>query len=687
MDQRRWKRVSTHRLLTTYMIAIGLTAAMILAGYALNLHAARQGLNDEEAINISGRQRMLSQRIVLVARRYEDTQFPHYQIILRESLEAFESGHIWLTDLLVEGSPVWAHYFDPAGRRLDAKSKRFIALASDILEAQAIGQMPTARLYEIEALAIVELLADLNEAVSLFEAAANDRAAFLERLQFWAMLAAIALICIKTVFIFAPAHRQLAGTIRRLQEQAEVDALTGLSNRRHFIGCSQEALAHGSFGPDHVFLLALDLDGFKQINDTLGHPAGDSVLCNVAGSLRRILQETRDVAEYVIARPGGDEFLILGLVDHDRADETAKGVAQTLIATIEKPIPVSIGEGRVTECIVGVSIGIALGRDTGPNVDLLITNGDIALYESKRLGKGVATAFRDKMREESERRHRLNVEVKRGLQEFEFVPFFQPQIDIETGRVIGFEALARWHHPTRGLIGPAEFMDQVETAHKTDMLDGQIILQAVQTLKSMRDQGFAIGHMSVNASGTLLRDPQFADMFSQIIAAHGLKTRDFTVEVLENIVLDTSEDEAVSSIQRLKKAGFAIAVDDFGTGYSSLESVAKVGGSILKIDKSLVLQSDDPKIGKLLAASVALGHGLGSKIYAEGVETPDHLHRLKALGAEVAQGYLISRPLPHHELTEWMNGIVQTSRTSDLPKALIWTLGGNAHQKADFAAE
>ncbi|MEM9476211.1 MAG: EAL domain-containing protein [Pseudomonadota bacterium] len=653
-------------------MALVVTVAAILASLTVSLNYTRQGGLDEELLNVSGRQRMLSQRIVLAAVRYDETQDPRYRGILVESLGDFTESHNWLLSQLQPDTPVWEHYRGEDGAQLDARTTEFISIVSQIADAQTRGPAPPALMQDAEDRAFFDLLGALNGAVMLFEDAANSRSEHQKYFQKGAMLVVLLVVGLQAVFVFVPAHRQLSGMIRRLQSLAEIDPLTRLSNRRHFIAQTQMLLDQHQHELERVFILALDLDGFKQVNDTLGHPVGDAVLRSVADDLRRIFAASPDLSTFELARQGGDEFLAFGVLDPGATATVAEWLADHLIDDLSKPIPVALRDANSTDVRVGVSVGIAFGTELCRNIDVLIANADIALYASKKSGKGIATGFRASMREEAEARNQWANEITRGLQELEFEAFFQPQIDLATGRVVGLEALARWHHPKLGLIEPAHFMDQIEQASKSDLLDGQIILRTVEALRHLRKQGLFIERMAVNVSGTLLRDPTFSTTFSEIVKEHFLPPEDFTVEVLESVVLDTGRDEAIATVQRLMRQGFQVAIDDFGTGYSSLESVAAIGGSILKIDKSLVRQLGDPRIHKILTAAIAMGHGLGVSVYAEGAETATHLERLQQLGVEVVQGYQIGAPMALPELQAWLASLPKAKAERGRPPAPQW---------------
>ena len=291
------------------MIATLIGASMVIAGYSVSLLAARQGVYDEEAINVSGLQRTLSQRVVLLAQRLSDTGDHYYLELLNDAVDQFDSGHTWLMEQVEPDTPLWVYGED--GARLDDVTREFILKTRVLvtpLKSREICRLTDCRSLRV---AIVGLLADLNQAAALFEDTANRRNALLRRLEWLAMSLVLAIIFVKAIFVFRPAHRQLTGVIARLRLQADVDPLTGLANRRHFISRAQEILDQSRPEQDRVVLLAIDLDGFKTINDTLGHPAGDVVLRHVTRTLETLVQERGDLGDCIIARPGGDEFLLL----------------------------------------------------------------------------------------------------------------------------------------------------------------------------------------------------------------------------------------------------------------------------------------------------------------------------------------------------------------------------------------
>ena len=441
--------------------------------------------------------------------------------------------------------------------------------------------------------------------------------------------------------------------IGRLRREAWHDPLTGLTNRARFMA-RVSSMFNDPAKAKQLIVLALDLDGFKAVNDILGHPVGDQVLKTVAKTLEARLQSETRLGDCVVARFGGDEFMICGYLPSGDLEAYCVELGEILISEIEVPMVVTLGDGRMDRCVVGVSVGYSLSEQTGGNIDIFLSNADIALYASKRRGKGVATAFRRNMREAAESRHHQKTELKSGIRGMEFQAYFQPQISLEDGKLVGVEALARWNHPERGLIGPEQFMAMAEECQMIDALDGQIMMDAFQAYRQSRMEGFDLGKLSINASGPALREPDFCDLLFNMAVGHDIHPSHVTVEILENIFIQEDTDPAIQTLQKLYRTGFGVAIDDFGVGYSSLSRISRGEISAIKIDRSLVRLSGTGNMDNILRATAAMAKGMNATLLAEGIETEAQRVAMKALGVEVGQGFLWSKPLPISELKQWI---------------------------------
>lgn len=405
------------------------------------------------------------------------------------------------------------------------------------------------------------------------------------------------------------------------------DALTELPNRRFL----DEKLAQASHA-DSACLLHIDLDRFKQINDTLGHAAGDMMLVHTA----RVLREIVGAANFT-ARVGGDEFVVL--INEEKSDDELAALAKEIVRTMRKPI---IYEGH--ECRTGVSVGIS--RKSGQNVapKKMLINADIALYRAKEKGRNRYEFFTDELEAEITNTKRLADEILTGLEKGQFFAYYQPQFDANSLEIVGVEALARWNHPSKGILAPDKFLKIAEDLNVVSQIDRLIMEQSLAHLDSWHEAGITIPKVSVNVSARRLQDDAL------IASLKELKFRPGTLsfELLESIFLDESDkDDSISwNIDQLKELGIEIDIDDFGSGHASIIGLLKLNPHRLKIDQQLIQPIDkSEKQLNLVKSIVDIGKSLGVQIVAEGVETMEHVRLLRSLGCDVLQGYVFAKPM------------------------------------------
>ncbi|ANH05407.1 EAL domain-containing protein [Shinella sp. HZN7] len=413
-----------------------------------------------------------------------------------------------------------------------------------------------------------------------------------------------------------------------LEHNSLHDALTQLPNRRFL----DQQLALAGMGEDTrpLTLLHIDLDRFKDINDTLGHAAGDEVLKQAAGVLR-----THIPAEDFIARIGGDEFVLLSRRDPAKADFNA--LSARLIEAISEPMAI---EGH--DCRIGASIGIATRNDAEESAEQLLVNADIALYEAKRRGRNRVEAFNDELRLHTVEVKRLGDDILRGLEQGEFHPFFQPQFDAETLEIVGVEALARWLHPTRGVITPDVFLPVAGSLNVVARIDEAILDQALFQAMRWEGQNLGIARVSVNVSCQRLRD----DGLLEKLRAMNIRPGSLTFELLESISFDAFDDGLKQAIDDIKSLGIDIEIDDFGTGHASIVSLLELSPKRLKIDRRLVQPLLESTAQQSLVRSIIdIGKVRDIETVAEGVETLAHAELLRGLGCHVLQGYAFARPM------------------------------------------
>ena len=420
--------------------------------------------------------------------------------------------------------------------------------------------------------------------------------------------------------------------LRRSDEKivylARHDTLTGLPNRFTFNERLETAIGKLSLGLPFA-VLCLDLDGFKGVNDTLGHAAGDAVLREVAGRLGACVRETDTVA-----RLGGDEFAIL----QHGADpiEGSAALASRLIKVVASPYVI---DGHAVN--IGVSVGIAMAPDGGNSGTALLRNADTALYRAKAAGRGTWQVFERGMDAELQRRHALEADLRGALAQGQFEIHYQPLVEARTQSLTGFEALARWRHPERGLITPGEF---IPLAEETGLIRpiGAWILR-----KACADAGSWPGHIkvAVNLSAVQFTGGTLVEDVEQILAATGLAPQRLELEITESVLLRDGE-ATLALLRRLRDLGVRLAIDDFGTGYCSLSYLGQFPFDKVKVDQSFIrnLQWDKGSV-EIVRAVVGLGRGLGMSVLAEGVETGEQRDLLRKEGCDELQGYLFSKPV------------------------------------------
>jgi diguanylate cyclase (GGDEF)-like protein len=454
---------------------------------------------------------------------------------------------------------------------------------------------------------------------------------------FWPLPTAAILLAAAT---FACALARLVWTLREVRSlalhrrEALTDDLTGLPNRRALFRELEVLTAAGESSARRFALLQLDLDGFKELNDTLGHHAGDDLLIAVSRRLEAVVPGT-------LARLGGDEFAAIVPDGHD-AGEVADAIGDALHA------PLDIEGVGVA---VNASVGIAHFPQDAHDSRELARRADVAMYDAKRLGTVVAgyTAEHD---EHSLDRLALAADLRSAFDRDELWLAFQPQVDIATGRISGAEALIRWRHPTRGEVPPGVLLPIAERTGLMPQLTLWVLERAVAQAALWRRAGLDI-RIGVNVSAIVLVDATLPARIAETLQRHALTPNNLCVEVTEDAVMrDTSR--AIAILEQIKASGVEISVDDFGTGQSSLEQLKNVPADELKLDRSFVLgMVDDPQDAAIVGSVVGLGRALGLRVVAEGVETPQVWQRLSQLGCDVAQGFGLARPMPAEQFERW----------------------------------
>ena len=426
---------------------------------------------------------------------------------------------------------------------------------------------------------------------------------------------------------------------KELQEQlvheAYHDGLTELASRALFRERLEQAL-EGCRRTDDVAILFLDLDGFKEVNDSLGHAAGDQLLRQVAGRLRESVRDGDTVARF-----GGDEFAVL--VESIVARAEAETVARRIVAAVGAPFVI---DGR--ELHVGASIGLASAGDAG-DIEQLLRNADLAMYKAKSGGGGGFATYDPQMHNALVQRLELEADLRVALERNELVLHYQPTVALHTGEIIGFEALVRWRHPTRGVVSPFDFIGIAESTGLIVPLGRWVLAEACRQAVAWGAGAGRRLKMAVNVSVRQFEHCDLAEMVADVIAETGMQVDQLCLEMTESVLL-TDTDENLAQLLRLKELGVTLAMDDFGTGYSSLAYLRRFPMDTLKIDRSFVdrLGGDSEDVA-LVRTIVRLGQSLGMATVAEGIEDAVQLAALHDMGCDYAQGYYLSRPVPAPE--------------------------------------
>lgn len=425
----------------------------------------------------------------------------------------------------------------------------------------------------------------------------------------------------------------------RIERLAYFDPLTHLPNRTHLINHLEKELTDAIKGGTGGALIFIDIDNFKNINDTFGHTYGDELLVKVAERIVGITDQ-----QHTVARIGGDEFTVL----YTRAEDVHEiaGYAAGLIREFEKPLRVFGNEFHITS-----SIGVALYPDNGSSIDELLKCADMAMYRVKELGKKNYMFYNETMNDAVVRKMTLENNIRNALSNDEFVLHYQPQLNLMTGKITGFEALVRWNSPEHGLVNPGDFISTAEETGLIVPLGEWVLRTACRFNRELHRRGFGQTYISVNISAIQLMNDSFIESVRRILEETGLPAQYLEMEITESVLME-SFDSSIRTLEYLRNMGIKVSLDDFGKGYSSLNYLKLLPISTLKIDKSFI--DDISSTGKsrtLTGSIVLLAHKMGLKVIAEGVETQEQVNYLCEHGCDMIQGYIIGKPVPDTEVS------------------------------------
>ncbi|MCB0963790.1 MAG: EAL domain-containing protein, partial [Acidimicrobiales bacterium] len=427
---------------------------------------------------------------------------------------------------------------------------------------------------------------------------------------------------------------------QQLSHQAFHDPLTGLANRRVFTDRVEHALARSGRTGDLTAVLFVDLDDFKTVNDSLGHAAGDRLLTLVAERLRGCVRPGDTVA-----RLGGDEFGVL--LEEMEGPDHAAHVASRILQSLEVAFPLD-GRQVFTRASVGVATADPLDRAGGAD---LLSDADVALYAAKGAGKSTFREFERDMRHHAMERLELGQDLRRALDEGQFFCHYQPIVDLVSGRVAALEALVRWDHPERGLVGPAAFIELAEESGLIGDIGMAVLQMSAWQAANWRAEGKVPPTMElhVNLSGRQLSDHLLVEKVKRVLASTGFPAQLLVLEITESVAVEVGARH-IGLLEELRALGIRLAIDDFGTGYSSLNYLRALPVDVLKIDRAFAQTVEGQYDSVLLEAIVRLGHSLEIDMIAEGIEHEDQVTMLRQLGCRRAQGFLFFRPLSVSEI-------------------------------------
>ncbi len=439
----------------------------------------------------------------------------------------------------------------------------------------------------------------------------------------------------------AARNEELAEAKATIEQIAYIDALTGPLNRRAFERDLEEALTHA---PGRVGLVHIDLDRFKWVNDTLGHPAGDKVLRVASTRIAQVIG-----THGLVYRFGGDEFTVL--LRKPNSPDSASALAEAVVAAFRDPIRIG-----AQHAIVGASVGVAFSNRGDENASDLVLKADNALYDAKQNGRNTVRISTPALQARLDDERRLSFDLTKAIERKEIVPYFQPQVDTSTNKVIGAEALVRWQHPERGLIAPGAFLRSAIDMGKAEVIDCLILEESMHVVDRLCAAGLHLPSISVNVSEARLIDPNLCNDIKRLWRNRSCQ---LTLELLETVCFDEAcaPFQFSDQLNRLRQMGVRFETDDFGSGRASITGLLHISPDGLKIDRSLIQKVEDSaKHRKVVQGILGIAKALNIDCIAEGVETQANIDTLVALGCTRFQGYAISHPLPEQEFQSFLAG-------------------------------
>ena len=629
MNQRTgtlWKR---------YGAALFLILAVLTTSHFIESHAIKKAQADAEVINLSARQRMLSQKIVLHAQTFVADKKPEDAQQLFDSVGEFERAHSRLMEDATREASLGGLYLARTPST-DEIVVNFVSLARAIPRSP----YPEALFDELKFKGTGIVLERLDEAVVAYDERARKQAQWVHRLQEITLLVAAIVIILEVWFIFLPAQRLVRKGFENLRAAAETDPLTRLRNRAGFDRDLSAVMSSGARHLQSVTLVVLDLDDFKGINDRHGHITGDMVLKTVGERLGRLPNLVST------ARVGGDEFALL--VDNakwkasDNEDEISADLRECM-SYVYRPI-----EHKGLVINISGSLGVSRYPHDAANLIDLRRNASAALLDAKRSGRAGLSIYDARIDESVRRKRMIQSALLSGAYEQDLTVNFQPIVELSNCKIQSVEALARWRHPDLGPLNPEVFLAIARECGLGEKIESRVRSMALEQMSASLKAG-DVESLSLNIPPVDLATRGFAHSLLEQFKEFDVSTTQIWIEVTETERL-TSRDTVRENLEVLSEAGVRIALDDYGVGYSNIQRLAELPIQRVKIDKSIVASIEhDPKYAGVFRSSIQLARALGADVVAEGVETPGQLAETKRRGCNFVQGYLFFKPLPAAE--------------------------------------
>ena len=652
----------------SYLAALILIGSLATASFFMLSSVISANVQKTALIELGARQQLLSQRILLSATEAYTADAQWLRTQARQNLTTSLDSFLANEQLLRNGSPDArsplhrlelsedaTKLFNEAPGQIEASTRILTYTVNSFLEllpASVSTEMPadaTAHFAALRLYVAEKARREYETLTRLFSSEAAEKGAAVEKIHLTVFVLTLLLLLAEAVLIFGPLVRKVVSCtseLLRARDQmtfaANHDALTGLYNRAFLNDYMDTALAAARRKGEKMAVIHLDLDHFKGINDTLGHAAGDAVLIETA---KRLLASVRD--SDVCVRLGGDEFTVI--LSDVSSEAAAVEVAARITAALKQPL-----EFAGNSLKPSASAGVALFHDTTSTIGDLIVNADLALYRAKAEGRGGYQLFAATLRDKFEEQANLERELREAIANQAFAVHFQPQVSLQSGKVIGVEALVRWEVDGSN-VAPCEFLPTAEKAGLMPAIGRVIFAKAIHTAAAWHRGGLDFGRLSLNVSGDELREADFANHLLALLKTEGLPTRLIALEIVESVMLDDENSGIGLTLKRLRKAGIRMELDDFGTGYASLSHISANEVDRLKIDRRFIRNIDsNPANSKIVKAIIELARGLGISIVAEGAETETELSFLHDLGCPAVQGYGIAFPMPGNQAEAWL---------------------------------